>query len=172
MNLQEIGQAIKNKRKALHLTQAKTVGDAITRNMLSQVESGVAYPSVKTLIYLTERLGLSVKVSDIEDEAYFEYIAAKDNFHAGEFSAVIKAADKYEQGSPLFDEFTALKTRAAIEIAESAYIRRDIKTCAEYAELGKVSAASGTFANPAIIKQAENLLTLCQKETATAAKEA
>jgi transcriptional regulator with XRE-family HTH domain len=172
MDLHEIGQAIKNKRKALHLTQAKTVGDAITRNMLSQVESGVAYPSVKTLIFLTERLGLSVNVSDAEIEVYYEYIAAKDNFHAGEFSAVIKAADKHEQGSPLFDEFAALKTRAAIEIAESAYIRRDIKTCAEYAELGRVFAGIGIFANPATIKQAENLLALCQKESSAEAKEA
>ncbi|MDR0986919.1 MAG: helix-turn-helix domain-containing protein [Ruminococcus sp.] len=168
MNLHEIGRAIKNKRRALHLTQAKTVGDVITRNMLSQVESGVAYPSVKTLIYLADRLGLSVNVSDAETAAFFDYLNAKDNFHIGNFDAVIKAADKYEQGSPLFDEFTALKTRAAIEIAESAYIRRDTKTCAEYASLGLTLAGTGIYANPSIVKQAENLLALCNKETSTA----
>ncbi|MDR0903365.1 MAG: helix-turn-helix domain-containing protein [Ruminococcus sp.] len=172
MDLHEIGRAIKNKRKALHLTQAKTVGDTITRNMLSQVESGVAYPSVKTLIFLSERLGLSVNVSDAETSAYYDYLTAKDNFHAGEFSAVIKTADKYEQGSPLYDEFAALKTRAAIEIAESAYIRRDIKTCAEYAELGRAFAAVGIYANTKTVKHAENLLALCNKETAEAVKEA
>ncbi|MDR0974394.1 MAG: helix-turn-helix domain-containing protein [Ruminococcus sp.] len=172
MDLHEIGRAIKTKRKALHLTQAATVGDTITRNMLSQVESGVAYPSVKTLMFLTERLGLSMSVSDAEESVFYSYLTAKDNFHAGEFSAVIKAASEHKPGSPLFDEFSALKTRAAIEIAESAYIRRDFAACVEYAELAKESASDGTFANNALITQAQNLLLLCEKETKKAAKEA
>ena len=40
------------------MTQSELAGDAITRNMLSLIESGTASPSVKTLQYLAERLGV------------------------------------------------------------------------------------------------------------------
>ena len=49
MSSNELGRRIKEARLAKKLTQAEVVGDFITRNMLSQIESGSALPSVKTL---------------------------------------------------------------------------------------------------------------------------
>lgn len=51
-----LGKKIKNKRKALKLSQASVCGNFITRNMLSRIECGAAHPSVDTLIYISERL--------------------------------------------------------------------------------------------------------------------
>lgn len=57
-----LGKRIKEARLAKKMTQSEVVGDFITRNMLSQIESGSATPSVKTLEYLC-------KVLEIEPNA-------------------------------------------------------------------------------------------------------
>ena len=58
MNSIELGKRIKEARIARKMTQSELVGDFITRNMLSRIESGNACPSVKTLEYLANRLEL------------------------------------------------------------------------------------------------------------------
>ena len=55
----DIGEKIKNRRKKLGMTQAELAGSGITRNMLSLIENGSANPSVKTLEYISERLGVT-----------------------------------------------------------------------------------------------------------------
>lgn len=41
------------------MTQKDLAGDEITRNMLSKIENGAAYPSISSLLYLAERLEVS-----------------------------------------------------------------------------------------------------------------
>ena len=53
-----LGEKIKSARIERHMTQKDVVGDYITRNMLSKIENGSATPSVKTLEYLADALGL------------------------------------------------------------------------------------------------------------------
>lgn len=60
MDAHTIGQRIKEARLAKKMTQAEVVGDFITRNMLSQIESGSALPSMKTLAYLSSVLGIQI----------------------------------------------------------------------------------------------------------------
>ena len=47
MGRAELGRRLKEARLARKMTQSEVVGDFITRNMLSQIESGSAMPSVK-----------------------------------------------------------------------------------------------------------------------------
>ena len=54
-----LGQRIREARLDRGLTQQELVGECITRNMLSKIENDSATPSVRTLEYLSERLGLS-----------------------------------------------------------------------------------------------------------------
>ena len=56
----ELGARIKACRLELGLSQRQLCGDYMTRNMLSQIESGTARPSMDTLAYLAERLGKSI----------------------------------------------------------------------------------------------------------------
>lgn len=56
----QTGERIRQARLALGMTQQELCGDQITRNMLSMIERGVSKPSVQTLRYLAERLGLGV----------------------------------------------------------------------------------------------------------------
>ena len=53
-----IGEKIKRARLERGLTQAQLAGEAITRNMLSAIESGKALPSIPTLNYIADALGV------------------------------------------------------------------------------------------------------------------
>lgn len=61
MNRIELGRKIKEARLAKKMTQSDVAGDFITRNMLSQIESGAANPSLKTLEYLTSVLDIPIQ---------------------------------------------------------------------------------------------------------------
>ena len=77
-----IGEKIKNVRTAKMLTQKELSGDAITRNMLSKIENGVATPSLPVAIALAERLGVPVGylLSDSpEEEARFKKYSSYSN---------------------------------------------------------------------------------------------
>lgn len=52
----ELGEKLRLARTAAGLSQRQLCGDTITRNMLSQIESGKARPSMSTLQYLATRL--------------------------------------------------------------------------------------------------------------------
>lgn len=70
----ELGEKILQARLEAGLSQRQLCGDAITRNMLSQIEHGTARPSMKTLAYLAERLGkpISYFLEDAVDTAALE----------------------------------------------------------------------------------------------------
>ena len=53
----ELGEKLRIARQEAGLSQRQLCGDVITRNMLSQIEHGVARPSMDTLRYLADRLG-------------------------------------------------------------------------------------------------------------------
>ncbi len=59
MDPARIGRRIKELRIARQMTQQDLAGDRITRSMLSQIENGLASPSLKTLESLSRALGIS-----------------------------------------------------------------------------------------------------------------
>ena len=68
-----IGEKIKKLRTAKMMTQSELAGTAITRNMLSQIENGVARPSLETVQYIASRLNISpgYLLSEGTDEQVF-----------------------------------------------------------------------------------------------------
>ena len=56
--MDKIGEKIKALRISKRMTQTELAGDQITRNMLSLIENGSALPSLQTVMYLSERLGV------------------------------------------------------------------------------------------------------------------
>lgn len=92
----EIGKRIRALRLSQSLTQAEVCGESITRNMLSLIENGNASPSLPTLIYLSQRLGVPVgyffSTSDEEIAAYAKMSRIHDIrqlFRDGEYTACI-----------------------------------------------------------------------------------
>lgn len=57
------------------MTQKELAGEEITRNMLSRIENGAATPSLQTLLYLAERLGVPAGYllsEKSENEGYYK----------------------------------------------------------------------------------------------------
>ena len=68
-----IGQKIKMIRTEKLMTQSELAGGVITRNMLSQIENGVANPSLSTVQYIAERLGVPASYLLTEGAEEFVY---------------------------------------------------------------------------------------------------
>ena len=53
-----LGEKLRRTRQERGLTQKQLAGERITRNMLSQIENDLAQPSMRTLEYLADALGV------------------------------------------------------------------------------------------------------------------
>ena len=86
-----IGEKIKDIRCAKMMTQQELAGEFITRNMLSRIENGFALPSIPTLVYIAERLGVppGYLLADESEEFHYRKTAGmpdiKSAFAAGDW---------------------------------------------------------------------------------------
>ena len=160
MSSNELGRRIKEARLAKKLTQAEVVGDFITRNMLSQIESGAALPSVKTLQYLSKVLEVPMSQLMPEEEpsadSAADYMSIRALFVKGEYARVAESSD-----IPGFsDELNALRARSYLALA-SAADSSDIaalQQAAEYAKKAAQLSEQGVFANSSVRSEAMLLL--------------
>ena len=112
MDRSEIGRIIKEARLAKKMTQSQVVGNFITRNMLSQIESGSAVPSIKTpeerRLSITENEGDSVPLRK-----------AKDLYRAGDYrSAAAAVKDLLNPENLFYDEACAVYTMSCLAHAK------------------------------------------------------
>lgn len=68
-----IGKKIKELRIEKLMTQSELAGSEITRNMLSRIENEAALPSLGTVLYLAERLGVPAGYLLSEGDEEFTY---------------------------------------------------------------------------------------------------
>ncbi|MBR1765087.1 MAG: helix-turn-helix transcriptional regulator [Ruminococcus sp.] len=155
MDKAELGKRLKEARLAKKLTQAEVVGTFITRNMLSQIESGTALPSVKTLQYLCEKLEIPISTFDTQEEpAPAEaggYTAVREAFLKGDYQTVAEAeCEGYS------DELAALKARALLALANDANEQDadSLRQAADYAKRAARAAEQGIFANESLRSEA------------------
>lgn len=75
-----IGEKIKKLRNNLGMTQSELCGDYITRNMLSQIENGIAKPSIDTVTYIADKLGVPAGflLTDTDDLLAFQKLTCID----------------------------------------------------------------------------------------------
>lgn len=72
--MNELGERIKKYRKEKKLTLAQLAGDRLTKGMLSLIENGKAQPSMESLHYIAEQLGVDVATL-LHDKRIEEYRA-------------------------------------------------------------------------------------------------
>ena len=161
MDAKNIGRIIKEARLAKKMTQNEVVGDFITRNMLSQIESGSAMPSVKTLEYLCKVLDIQLEAYDTSpaaaDTGMMSYIELRNLYAAGVYEEIVKADPPHGY----IDEFTALKARACLHLAEQLTETDDISAFQRAVELAKQAqdlSAQGIFADINAHDKAEQLI--------------
>lgn len=124
----ELGKRIREARLSKKMTQSEVVGTFITRNMLSQIESGTATPSFKTLEYLSSVLDIPVNqlipepeqntVTHLTDDE--QYLNGKQYLLKHNYSLAITTFENLLiEGNPLYDEISALLAKAYYEEAKA-----------------------------------------------------
>ena len=103
----ELGEKLRLARLESGLSQRQLCGEEITRNMLSLIEHGSAKPSMKTLQYLSSRLGKSVSYF-LEETAVVSpnqgvMAAARQLFDAGKYSEANQALEDYRSPDEIYD---------------------------------------------------------------------
>lgn len=163
MNTQNIGKIIKNARLAKKMTQSEVVGDFITRNMLSQIESGAAMPSVKTLEYLCGVLDIQLdSFNDNEDNGGQQnqsagYFEIRKLFEDGLYEEVTAC----ECPQDFEDEYSSLMSLSylnmAQELSHSEKIE-DCQKCVEYAKKAAELSEKGIFSNLSVAESANAIV--------------
>lgn len=173
-----LGQRIKEARLAKKMTQTDVVGSFITRNMLSQIESGNAVPSMKTLTYLAKVLELppSVLLPDsaepCEDAAgqgglpaapvvpkdAAVFYRAKEAYLAEKNDDAYEALSSIPETSVLADEAQALFAKTALRLATTRYNAKNHAEAIEFAKAAATAATKGIYASLEVKSQALLLL--------------
>ena len=131
-----IGEKIRALRVAKLMTQQELAGDQITRNMLCTIERGAALPSVPTMCYLAERLGVPVGyllAESHEDFAYRKMTVMPNVRRAladGDFAgclAVIRAGF----GEQYDDEIALISAECEYRVAKSAFDNGRLRVAAQ-----------------------------------------
>ncbi len=117
-----LGQKIKKKRKESGLTQSQVCKESMTRNMLSQIENGLAHPSVDTLLYLSKALSVPMGYlvcPDAAEEAQYEKLSAQRRIHrlfdSGRYGDCACACEALSRGDR---EIDAVYARCELLLAE------------------------------------------------------
>lgn len=147
MDSAELGRRIKEARINRKMTQAELVGNFITRNMLSQIESGNATPSVKTLEYIASKLELPVSSLVPEERKTPQDMlsSAKDALKTGDYDRAVSTASKVK--NIFYDEYVAISAKAYIEKAKSAEQSGDFAEAAKAYKKACDFAGKGIYAN-------------------------
>lgn len=162
MNRSELGKRIKEARLAKKMTQTEVVGNFITRNMLSQIESGTATPSLKTLEYLAGVLDIPVQTllpdsregsADLTDHPDPEVAAdaaklceAKEHYAEGRYDLASKLAESLINGR-FSDEGFAIAARCCMSMAAESENAGDMSRAAQLAQKADELADRGIYAS-------------------------
>ena len=130
----DIGKKIKELRISKMMTQTELAGPEITRNMLSRIENGAALPSVGTVIYLAERLGVPSGLLLSEDE--YSFVFLKNNMLNNIKRAYLDnnyelcrdmCRELLEQSND--DEISLIMAQATYKLAEISLLNGKLYTC-------------------------------------------
>ncbi len=164
MNNAELGRRLKEARLAKKMTQSDVVGNFITRNMLSQIESGNAAPSMKTLEYLAGVLEIPMDrlLAERQDTACPDASDllrhAKALLHSGDYEKLLAIQD---ESGMLEDELHAMRSIAHLEIAtllKNNGNPEDMQQAVLHAKSAAQEAAAGIYANETRQAQANHLI--------------
>ena len=154
-----VGEKIRSLRVAKLMTQSELAGTEITRNMISCIENGTAQPSLSTVLYLAERLGVPVGflLAEKDEEFLYRKRNAMENirraFREGDWSgcrglclSVTREPD---------DELCLLLAQSAVGLAEEAFESGKLHTSCRYFDEALDYAARTIYPQPQIAATAE-----------------
>lgn len=120
-----LGEKLRLARVEAGLSQRELCGDRITRNMLSQIENGLASPSVATLQYLAQGLGKPVSYFLDEDSVVSPNLTvmedARGAFDREDYEGAAARLRDFREPDPIFcREWKLLTLLTLLALAEKA----------------------------------------------------
>lgn len=146
-----IGEKIRFLRGERRLTQKSLCDGIVTRNMLSEIENGVATPSLATLTALAERLAVPVAYFLSEEDNLFPFLKARhlpdilSHLRAGRYREVIRLCEKYF-ADDTDDEIAYMLAFAYTEEAQSATLSGKLDTALSHLQKANGYAAKTVYA--------------------------
>lgn len=94
--METLGERIRKLRKQRKLTLQELAGDTLTKGMLSLIENNKANPSMESLSYIAERLGVEVSelLEEVSSRRLNELLTKVEELYYSDFE---KNVDKYTQ---------------------------------------------------------------------------
>ena len=135
-----LGEKIKNIRTARKITQKALAGDKITRNMLSQIESGKATPSLETLKYIADELDLPIAYffSEESDTFFYKKMAAMSKIYEAlekrAYAHTINLVNRLEKND---DELYFILVSAHFELGKQSFFNGALLTAKENFDLAR-----------------------------------
>lgn len=163
----ELGQRIKTARQEAGLSQRQLCGDAITRNMLSQIEHGTVQPSMGTLRFLAGRLGKPISYF-LDEEAVTSPNAevmstARQCYAQKDFTGALNALDRYQTPDETFDNERGLLTaKCCLALAARAVEEKKLPYVIELLNRAEQAGQHTIYYGPEM--ERERLLLLAQAE--------
>lgn len=162
-----MGEKIKRARLAKGMTQRQVAGERITRNMLSKIENGSATPSLKTLEYISARLGLpsSHFLGDEGPDALHEkrgVAGAREAYRRGDCVRALELLEVAENAeAERADEIEALRTLACAGIARAEYRAGDLARARAYARESIKHNEAGLYYMGDVSVECRQIIMLC-----------
>lgn len=151
----ELGEKLKAARLEAGLSQKALCGDTVTRNMLSQIESGKARPSMETLRIFANRLGRPISWFLEESTPLDRAVAA---FEAAQYGESLRELEDCPQ-----DGHTQLLCKLCyVELGRVALEEKRLPYARELLE--KAGKVSGAYAVPGLEGERRLLLSLAGGE--------
>ena len=163
----DLGQKIKEARLAAGLTQRQLCGEVITRNMLSQIESGRARPSMDTLAHFAKALDKPISWF-LEEEAVTSpnlqaMGLARQALAKGDGDAALQALETFQLPDAIFEEERALLTFYAwVQKGKAAMTRRQFALAG--AALEQALVPQGLYVTEGLRAQIYPLLEECFRQ--------
>ena len=153
----ELGEKLKAARLEAGLSQKALCGDTVTRNMLSQIESGKARPSMDTLLVFANRLGKPVSWFLEESTALDRAVSA---FEVGQYKAALAELD----GCAVDGHVQLLRKLCLLELGRQALESARLPYARELLE--KAGQVKGAYAVPGLEGERRLLLAMAGGEAA------
>ncbi len=134
-----LGEKIHDKRISLGLTQKELAGEHMTPSMLSEIEHGRATPSLQTLSYLADRLGVThgYLLDNTYNEEVQQYTALMpqlwDAYRNAEYLTCLELGSAFP--SPPTPDLAYLLCCAALSAAESDVVAGSVSLAKEHLEI-------------------------------------
>lgn len=165
-----LGERVRQTRLARGMTQKALAGTQITRNQLSLVENDQAQPSLRTLEYLAEQLGVEpgwlltgVESAASEHGAAQAWLLLRD----GQYDACLE-----QLTAASGDEAALLRALCTWRLAEQALLDERFSQAQELAEQALEQNRSGLYENAALEISCAGILARCAQAQKSGAEEA